>query len=348
VIVEDKILKFKGIWVIAEHANSELHEVTFEMLGEGRRLADKLGEELCCVLLGYNVAILKDSLAYYGADKVYIAEHQLLSQYSTDIYTAVLVNLICQYTPSIVIMGATSNGRDMAPRIAIRLKAGLMSNCVQLKINNKGVLEGTKPIYDGKLYGTVALLSNNLKIVTIIPGAIGVGSQDKSRNAQVTVTDLKLDANISRTKVQAVIKVDPKKLDIREPEIIVSGGRGVGGKEKWSIIEQLADSLRAGVGGSRAAMDMGCIKRENLVGQTGKKISPELYFSVGISGASQHLAGISGAKFILALNKDRFAPIVKSSNIAIIGDLHEIIPAILKNLDKIKDRNEVGLLEDVL
>jgi electron transfer flavoprotein alpha subunit len=234
-------------------------------------------------------------------------------------------------------MGATSNGRDMAPRIAIRLKAGLMSNCVQLKINNRGVLEGTKPIYDGKLYGTVTLPSSNLKIVTIIPGAIGVGSQDKSRNAQVTVTDLKLDANILRTKVQAVIKVDPKKLDIREPEIIVSGGRGVGGKEKWSIIEQLADSLRAGVGGSRAAMDMGCIKRENLVGQTGKKIRPELYFSVGISGATQHLAGIRDAKFVIAVNKDRFAPIFKSSNIAIVGDLREVIPAILRELDKLKD-----------
>jgi electron transfer flavoprotein alpha subunit len=335
-VIQGQDVKAKGVWVVAEQTDGELHQVTLEMLGEGRRLAKKLSEELCAVLIGYNVATIVDTLARYGAERVYLVEHQLLSQYTTDAYTAILVGLIRMYMPSIVMLGATPNGQDLAPRVATRLKVGLMTDCTQAKINDRDLVEATKPVYDGKFYATVVCPLSTPQMMTISPGSIGFGKSDTSRQAHVIVVKPEIAPSIVRTKVVSIIEADPKTLDITEADIVVSGGRGVGGVDKWQIVEEFANALGASIGGTRVAMDMGCIPRSRLVGQTGKAIAPRLYFAVGISGASQHLTGIEKARSVIAINKDRSATIFKRADIGIVADLHEVIRNILSRLQKIK------------
>jgi electron transfer flavoprotein alpha subunit len=330
--VENNKRKYESVWAVAEQTEGKLHEATLEIFEEGRRIADRLGVSLSGVLLGYNVAALADGLSSCGADQIYLAEHPLLSEYSTDFYTAALANLVSQYVPSLVLMNGTPNGRDMAPRIATRLRVGFVSNCVRLRINSSGVLEAIKPVYNNKYYATIPLPAGKPHLVSIVPGSIGKGERERSREAPVVRVNPGIGEVVALTKVISTTKIAPAALDIREAEVVVAGGRGVGGKTEWRVVESLAEALGACIGGSRAALDMDCIKRENLVGQAGKVISPKLYFTLGISGATQHIAGIKDAEYVIAVNKDRLAPIFRYSNIAIVADLHQLVPAITKRL----------------
>ena len=323
----------KDVWVVAEvEEGGDLTEVTLEMMGEGRKLADRLGESLCAVLMGHNVTGLAEILEHHGADKIYLLESPLLAKYTTDAYVTALTDLIREHTPAIVTLGATPNGRDLASRAAARLKIGLAANCIILKINNHQTLEMTRSTHDDKVYTTVVCLTAGPQMATIRPGVIGIEEPKVSHNAEVIPVKVRIDPSAIRTRVIGFIRGDPKTLDIDEAESIVAGGRGVGGAEKWSVIEELADALGGSVGGSRVPMDHGWIPRQRMVGQTGRTVKPKLYVAAGISGAHHHVAGMKDARLIIAINTDHTAPIFKLADLGLVADLHRVLPAITARL----------------
>ena len=340
----------KDVWVVAEERRGELAQVTLEMLDEGRRIADRLGGALCAALMGEGVAGLTETLGHYGADKVYLLEHPLLAPYTTDAHTAALADLVQRYTPGTLILPATPNGKDLAPRLAMRLGVGLAADCIRLRVNDLGVLEMTRPTHGGKVYTTVACTHSDPQMATIRPGVIGVGGPDESRRAEIVRVNVKIDPQAIRTRVVGFVKANPKTIDLNEAEIIVAGGRGVGGTAKWHLIEELADALDGSVGGSRVAMDLGCVPWERMVGQTGKTVAPQLYVAVGISGARQHVSGMKDAKLVIAINSDRAAPILKVADMGIVGDLHQVVPALTRRLvqaaDSARSDNSSGADKD--
>lgn len=321
----------REIWIVAEHRDGELREVTLEMLREGRRLADKAGVKLCTVLLGNNVRSMTDILGRYGSDRVYLAEHPGLGQYSTDGYAGVLNDLVQSNEPLLVMIGATPYGKDLAPCLAARLKVGLLSDCVMLKINDEGAIEGTRPAYSGKVYSSVSSLGK-LCVATIRPGVIGVDKPKDSGRAEVMEVQPNINPKSIRTKVVGFIKADPANVDLTESELIISGGRGLGSQEEWQLIEKLAQVLGGSVGGSRIAMDSGWTSRERMVGQTGRTVAPRCYIAAGISGASAHINGIKDSKLIIAINQDRTAPIFKVADMGVVGDLHQILPRLIEQI----------------
>ena len=327
----------KGVWVVAEKTKGEIHPVSLELLGEGRKLADGLGEELCAILLGQNIEALAEPLAQHGADKVYLVEHDLLVQYTTDAYTSALADLIGKHSPSIVMLGATTNGQDLAARLAARLQSSFAGDCVEVRLNDEKVPEAIKPAYGDKVYTTIVNCSRPPWVLTLRPGAIGVDPPDTSRHAEVTHVLPEIKPDAIRTRVVKFVEGDPRTIDISEADFIVAGGRGMGSKEHWALVEKLADSLKAAVAGSRVAVDEGWIARERQVGQTGKEVTPELYFALGISGASQHVAGMKGARNIIAINTDKDAPIFKVSSLSIHADVLEVVPALVEKLSQARE-----------
>jgi len=325
-----------SIWVVPELEEGELHDVAFEILGEGRRLADQLKCELAAVLVGWKIAKLADEAIHWGADKVYLVEHQLLESYTTDGYTQVLVDLVKQYTPDILLIGATANGRDFGSRLAARLRTGMVSDCTMLKINKEGILEMSQPIYEDKVSKTIAPCTAKTQIVGIRPGVAGKGKPDTSRQGDTVIVTPSIDAGDIRTRVLERFNADPKALAVEEADTIVVGGRGTQTGEKWHLMEDLAEVLGGCVGGTRMALDAGWIPRERLIGQTGKTISPKLCIEAGVSGAVQHTAGIRDARLVIAINKDRYAPIFKVANVGVVADLHEFIPALVARLQELR------------
>ncbi|MGE4272562.1 MAG: electron transfer flavoprotein subunit alpha/FixB family protein [Desulfitobacterium sp.] len=321
----------KEIWIVAEHRGGELREITLEMLREGRKLADKTARKLCAVLLGHHVQNMAAIIGKHGADRVYLAEHPHLEQYSTDGYANVLTELVKSHEPLVIMIGETPYGKDLAPCLAARIKAGLLAGCVMLKINDKGAIEGTRPAYSGKVYSTVSSLSK-FCVATIRPGVIGVDKPKESLSAEIVEIQPDIDPQSIRTKVVGFIKADPGSVDLTEAEIIVSGGRGIGSLQQWQLIEKLAQVMGGSVGGSRVAMDEGWTSRERMVGQTGRTVAPRCYIASGISGASAHLNGIKDSKLIIAINQDRTAPIFKMADMGVVGDLQQILPALIEQL----------------
>lgn len=328
------------IWVILEQCNGELTELSLEVLGEGRRVANESNRQLGVLVLGERIREsgdtengLLESLAYYGADNIYLFEHPLLGNYISEVYTSFLAELVCIYYPYAVIFGATANGRDLASSLASRLNTGIAQDCLLLKPCGE-VIEMTKPVFEGKVYKTV--VSRYRPHVAVIPkGVIGIDEPNKSRRAKnIVKIQPNIHYDILKTKRVKYLKADPRTIDIRDSEIIVAGGRGVGSKENWKLIEELAGVLGGSVAGSRMAMDNGWINRDRLVGQTGKIVNAKVYIGCGISGAINHIVGMKKSKLIIAINTDRQAPIMKLAHIGIIGDLKKAIPALIDQLQK--------------
>ena len=323
------------VWVIGEQREGHLHEATLEVLGEARSLADQLGGELGAIILGHQVGELATSLIHYGADSVYLVEHSLLRDYTTDGYVGVLAQLIASRAPLLVMMGGTPNGQDLAPRLAARLRGPLVTDCIMVKLNSHGELEMTKPMYQDKVHATVVCSERMPKTVTMRPGARGKDAPNYSRQGQVVQIDPKMEEHLIRTRSVQFIKGDPKQIDLSQAEVVIAGGGGVGGPDGWGVIEKLAEVLGAAVGGSRVAMDQACIERRRMIGQTGKSIRPKLYLAAGISGASQHVGGVRDSELIIAINTDSAAPILKQADLGIVGDLHEILPALTAKLQQL-------------
>ena len=302
------------------------------MLSAGRKAADALGEELCAVLMGKGVGSLAGKLGEYGADKVYVADVDALENYTTDAYTNVLADLAKEHQPTAILLACSVAGRDLAAQVAQRLGTGLMTDCTDIAMED-GQLVFTRPIYAGKAFVKAACPQARPVMATIRPNVLAADAPQAGRAAE-TVT-VSAGAGDIRQVIKEIIKQISTRPELTEADIIVSGGRGMKGPENFAILEELADVLGAAVGASRAAVDAGWLSHSFQVGQTGKTVSPVLYIACGISGAIQHLAGMSSSKCIVAINKDPEANIFKVADYGIVGDLFEIVPLLKEEMKKL-------------
>jgi len=324
------------IWVLAEHRESKLKGVVFESLSQGLIFAEKLKTECAVLLLGHEAEQLAPELFHYGAKKVYLFEHPLLKNYTSDGYAHALTNWITQKKPEMLLMGATIQGKDLSARLSASLKAPLFVDCIELSLNEKGKPEALRPVYAGKAHMKISGNNNALPyIISIRPNVIAPPAKDASRSGNIEKVSVALNPNDIRTLVKEFVVDVGTKLDVTEARIVVSGGRGIKGPENFKILEELAETLGAAVGASRAVVDAGWRDHSAQVGQTGKTVTPDLYIACGISGAVQHLAGMSTAKYIVAINKDPDANIFKIADYGIVGDLFEIAPALTKEFKKL-------------
>lgn len=326
--------QYTGVWVLAETHDGRLADVTLELLSEGRKLADELGEQVSLVLAGHNVEGLVPRAASYGADRVYLVEHEVLASYRTDPFTSVICGLINKHKPGIVLIGATTMGRDLASRIAARIGAGLTADCTGLAIDPETrLLMQTRPAFGGNVMATILCRNARPQMSTVRPRVMKKTTPDESRTAEVVRETVALNEKAIATKILEVIREEgTNELDVQEAEIIVSGGRGLRKAENFALIRELAEVLGAAVGASRATVDAGWIPAYHQVGQTGKTVQPKLYIACGISGAVQHLAGMGSADCIVAINIDPAAPIFGVAHYGIVGDLFEVVPALTRAL----------------
>ena len=331
------IADYKGVWVFAEQRNGELQKVSLELLGEGRKIADKLGVKLTALLIGNNVKNLSETLGEHGADEVLLVENELLENYTTDGYTKVICDLVTERKPGILFIGATFIGRDLGPRVAARLSTGLTADCTQLDVEvENGDLLATRPAFGGNLMATIACPDHRPQMATVRPGVFAK-TNEKRDGFKVEEVKVELKASDVRTEVVKIVKEKKDIVDISEADFIVSGGRGVGSKENFALLQELADVLGGTVAGSRAAVEKGWIERDYQVGQTGKTVRPQIYIACGISGAIQHAAGMQDSDMIIAINKDEEAPIMKLADYAIVGDLTKVVPELIAQVKAAKE-----------
>lgn len=323
--------QYKGVWVFAEQRDGELQKVSLELLGEGRKLADKLGVKLTALLLGNNVSDMAKNLASHGADEVLVAEDETLAHYTTDGYTKVICELVQERKPEILFIGATFVGRDLGPRVAARLKTGLTADCTSLDIDEEGkFLLATRPAFGGNLMATIACTDHRPQMATVRPGVFSKLKEDKANAGKIENVKANISENDIRTKIVKVVKETKAIEDIAEAKILISGGRGVGNKETFKLLEELAEVMGGTVSASRAAIENNWLDKNYQVGQTGKTVRPNIYIACGISGAIQHVAGMQDSDVIIAINKDENAAIMKLADYAIVGDLNKVIPELIK------------------
>ena len=327
------------VWVFAEQLQGKLSEVPLELLGKGRKLADELSVKLAAVLPGRNVKPLSDELIAFGADKVYLVEDDLLAQYQGTSYAKVICELITKHQPQIVLYGATPQGRDLAPRVASAMRAGLTADCTDLQIGDyqmgkgkelhKDLLLQIRPAFGGNIIATIVNFDRWPQMATVREGVMALPERNGKNSGEVVVEQVQLSPEDLALKVldrhhQA------KKINLKAARIIVTGGAGVGSRDNFRLIWDLANCLGGAVGASRAAVDLGFIDHDHQVGQTGTTVRPALYIAVGVSGAVQHYAGMSEAAKIVAINSDPDAPIFQAAHYGIKGDLNEVIPRLIK------------------
>lgn len=328
----------KDLWVFVEtKEDGSARNVGLELLNPGRELAQKQGGEVVAVIIGGHTEEAEKAAAAYGAQKLLVVNGSEYAHYNTDAYTNAMEYLIKKYGPTTLLIGATSYGRDLGPRLSCRLKSGLTADCTSLAINEEsGIMEWTRPAFGGNLMATIICPDGRPQIGTIRPGVFKKAAPVHAA-PQIIREDYHVPADQIRTRLlERIEEAVSEIVDLEGAEIIVSGGRGVGGSEGFSVLKELADALGGTVGASRAAVDSGWISYAHQVGQTGKTVAPKLYIACGISGAIQHLAGMSGSDYILAINKDEEAPIFEVANYGIVGDLFEVIPAMTAEVKKQK------------
>ncbi len=331
---EVDVSQYSGVWVVAEHDGENLRTVTLELLGEGRRLANQLGVELSAVVMGEGTERLCGEAVAYGADKVYVVDHPVMARYRTMPYANVLTGLINQYKPEIVLIGATSMGRDLASRVAARTGAGLTADCTGLDIDpGQRCLLQTRPAFGGNLMATIVCAEARPQMATVRPKVMKAAERDESRTGEIIKQHFELQERAALTKILEVIRAEgDEEVNLAEAEIIVSGGRGLGKAENFDLIRELAHVLGGAVGASRATVDAGWIPAYHQVGQTGRTVQPKLYIACGISGAIQHLAGMQTSETIVAINKDPDAPIFNVATYGIVADLFDVVPALIEEL----------------
>lgn len=328
--------KTKDLWVFVEtNTDGSAKNVGIELLTPGKMLAEKQGGKLVAVVIGYNVQEAVDAANTHGAQEILVVNGPEFQHYSTDAYTAAICQLVEKYGPTSMLIGATNNGRDLGPRCSCRLKTGLTADCTSLDIDEEsGNVAWTRPAFGGNLMATILCPDNRPQIGTVRPGVFKKCLETEA-NAVIINENIHVDPKDIRTQILEVIQdMGDEKVDLEGAEIIVSGGRGVGGPEGFETIKALADVLGATVGASRAAVDSGWISHAHQVGQTGKTVGPKVYIACGISGAIQHLAGMSGSDCIIAVNKDPDAPIFGVADYGIVGNLFEVLPILVDEIKK--------------
>lgn len=327
---------YKDVWVFCEQKRGVIQPISFELLGEGKKLAKKLGVKLCAVILGSGIEPEASELSNRGSDKIYIVDSPHLASYLDDPYTNVLVRLIEEYKPEIILCGATTIGRSLVSRVAVKIDAGLTADCTGLDIDQKDkLLLQTRPAFGGNIMATIITPNHRPQMATVRHKVMKEAEIDKSNKAEVIRKTYLEDILKSRTTLLDVIEEIEETVNLAEADIIVSGGRGLGGPENFAIVKELAKILGGAVGASRGAVDAGWIPYSHQVGQTGKTVCPKLYIACGISGQIQHLIGMQSSKVIVAINKDPDAPIFKVATYGITGNLFDIVPALTKEFRKI-------------
>jgi electron transfer flavoprotein alpha subunit len=321
------------VWVLIEHAASQPKKISLELLGLARVLAADMGGNTAAFLPGAAVAGMAPALAAHGADVVYVAEDPALEHYTTDGYTTALASALSDHPGVVVLIGSTAQGRDLAPRVAARLAAGIVTDCTGLTLRD-AQLTATRPMYTRKAIGTVSFAGAGTRIAVVLPGMYAVPEEDAGRTADVRSVKVALDPSRIRTKVRETTTIERETIPLTEADVIVSGGRGMKGPENFVLLEALAKELGAAVGSSRPPVDSGWVPHDYEIGQTGKTVSPQVYIACGISGAPQHLAGMSGSKYIVAINKDPNAPLMQMADLGAVGDLFEIVPKLTEALKR--------------
>ncbi len=326
---------YKDVWVFAEQREGKLMPVVIELLGEGKKLANDIGCKLCAVLCGHEVEDLAKELITYGADIVYLADDKELSTYRTDAYTKVIFEAIETHKPEIVLLGATHIGRDLGPCLAVKCGTGLTADCTKLEIDPEDKkIKQTRPAFGGNLMATIVCPNHRPQMSTVRPGVMGKAEYTKDYQGEVVSLAVDFKPGDIRTKVLEIVKKAEEMVSLTDAEIIVAGGMGLGNKEGFDLLKKLADKLGGTVAASRAAVDAGWIDHSYQVGQTGTTVKPKIYFACGISGAIQHIAGMQDSDYIVAINKNETAPIFEVADYGITGDLYQVVPSILEELEK--------------
>lgn len=317
----------RDIFVVIEQRGGAIQKVSIELLGEARRLAAQLGEDVVAVLMGKDIAGQAGLLCQYGADKVLVAEHPVLEHYTTEPYAKAVTYVIHNYAPNIVLFGATSIGRDLAPRVAGRVHTGLTADCTSLEIEKEsGLLLMTRPAFGGNIMATIVCKDYRPQMATVRPGVMPLPAKEDGRTGTVELVDAGLSMSDQDVEILEIRRSEKKQVDITASKILVSGGRGVGGPEGYRPLRELADALGGEVSASRVGVDSGWIEKSRQVGQTGKTVHPDLYIACGISGAIQHQAGMEDSGYIIAINVDESAPMMKLADLGVVGDLAVIVP----------------------
>ncbi len=340
-LTDSKKDNFKDVWVLADTFGGEIHRVTYELLGVAKKLANSLSAKretkVVCLILGSDIRKFVPDLFHYYADKVIMVEDDSLRVFNDVMYASVISRLVRKYRPEVLIAGATGRGRSVMPRVATLVETGLTADCTGLDIDNEtGLLLQTRPAYGGNIIATIRCENHKPQMSTVRQGVFKAPLADVSRSGELIMESLLDIERISKIRVLMEKRNTDVSVNLSDAEVIVTGGRGVGGPEGFKIIEELASALNGAVGASRAAVDSGWISYAHQVGQTGQTVHPRIYIACGVSGQIQHLVGMQSSDFIVAINKDANAPIMKLADVAIVGDLFEVIPAILKTLKELK------------
>lgn len=326
--------EYKGVWVFVEQIDGKLTRATLslEILGEGRKLADKLGVELTAFILGSNVEEAAGELIKYGADKVLMADDPVLAEYRTDLYTDIICREANERKPEIFLVGASAIGRDLTPRISFRLHTGCTADCTELDIDEeKKILVSTRPAFGGNVMATILCPDHRPQMSTVRPGVMDVPAKDESRTGEIIKVDVNVKEADAKVKVLEVKKHEGASVNIQEAERVVSAGMGVG-IDAFTQIQELAEVLDAEVGGTRPVFESGLISHDVQIGQTGKTVRPELYVAVGISGTVQHTTGMADSKVVVAINKDPNAEIFKFAHYGIVGDAKAVVPELISQI----------------
>ncbi len=322
--------KTGGVWVFAEQLEGMLASVTLELIGEARKLASKLNENVCAVLLGDFVEPIISQLYENGADTVFLIDNPVFHYYRTETYTKAFCYLVDKYKPEILLMGATTTGRDLAGAVATTLKTGLTADCTALDIDSdKRILLASRPAFGGNIMATIVCENHRPQMATVRPRVMQRPVPQWGRTGALIRETFKIEEEFLQTKVLKIVEEQVDKIRIEDAKIIVSGGRGIQNEEGLLLLKELANVIGGVVAGSRGAVEKGLINSERQVGQTGQSVSPKLYFAIGISGAIQHVVGLQGAETIIAINKDRDCPMMKLATYGIEGDLFEILPQLI-------------------
>ena len=340
----EEMKNYKGVFVFAQQVDNKLSGISFELIGEGKRLAEKLDEQVTAVLIGSDVKGLVDELAEYGADRVIVVDDPELKEYRTEPYAHALASVINEYKPEIVLVGATAIGRDLGPTVSARVATGLTADCTSLEIGNfplepvanqeqlHNQLLMTRPAFGGNTIATIACPYNRPQMATVRPGVMQKIAPIEGAKANVVEFNPGFTPDNKYVEILDIVKSVVDTVDISEAKILVSGGRGVGSAENFKMLDELAEVLGGQVSCSRAVVDNGWKPKDLQVGQTGKTVRPNVYFAIGISGAIQHTAGMEESDIIIAINKDETAPIFDVADYGIVGDLNKIVPALTAQL----------------
>lgn len=323
----------RGVWVFAEQREGTLRGVSRELVGLGRRLAEELGVPLEAVLLGQGVAGLAEDLIACGAHRVLLGEHPLLREYQTDCYAKVVTDLVRKRRPEILLMGSTTQGRDLAPRVCIRLRTGLMADCIDFQMDRaQRLLVGVKPVIGGNLLASITCPRHRPQVVTVRPRVLPPPARDPSRKGEVERLAIDLEPEEARTRLLSTVKEAAGQVDLEEAPVVVAAGYGVDCRENLALLEELASVLGAALGATRPVVDAGWLPESAQVGQSGKTVRPRLYIACGIHGAAFHLVGMQNSDVIVAINDDPQAPIFKIATLGIVGDLREVVPLLTEKL----------------